>query len=170
MSQTRPEEETGVTVSEGGPPAPPILFRVVNPVMAAILRSPLHWLVSDSLVLLTFTGRRSGREYTTPVGYRRLDDQLVVFAHSDWWRNLRGGASVTLRLRGEVREARAVPVTDPETVARYLSRLIDKHGVEAATRIGLSIEGDGVPAAADIERGIEDTVAIELDLEDGQTR
>lgn len=36
-------------------------FRVINPLMEALLRSPLHGLVSDSLLLVTFTGRKSGR-------------------------------------------------------------------------------------------------------------
>jgi deazaflavin-dependent oxidoreductase (nitroreductase family) len=166
MSRAAPAGDPAVTVTETGPPAPPILFRLVNPVIAAVLRSPLHWVASDSLLLLTFTGRRTGREYTTPVGYRRLDGRLLVFTHSNWWQNLRGGAPVTLRLRGEIREARAVPVTDPATVASYLAALIDEHGVSAANRIGLSVEGDGVPDEAAIERGIEDTVAIELDLDE----
>ena len=50
----------------------------LNPVIAALLRSPLHPLLSPGLVLVTVTGRHSGRRYTIPVGYQRDGDDLVV--------------------------------------------------------------------------------------------
>jgi hypothetical protein len=40
---------------------PARLFKLVNPVLKAVLRSPLHRRLSKSLALLTFTGRTSGR-------------------------------------------------------------------------------------------------------------
>jgi hypothetical protein len=49
-----------------------------NPLVTAVLRSPAHWLLSPGLMLLTVTGRKSGRHYTIPVGYHRLDDCIVV--------------------------------------------------------------------------------------------
>ncbi len=44
-------------------------MRFFNPVMSALLRLPLHGLLSRQVFLLTYTGRRSGRQYTLPVGY-----------------------------------------------------------------------------------------------------
>lgn len=166
MSYDSPASDSGVTVEEAGPPMPEFAFRIVNPLLGLILRSPFHGLLSDSLMLLTFTGRKSGREYTTPVGYRYFDGTMVVFTHSNWWKNLRVRPAVSLHLRGERREAEATPITDHHEVARYLARLIDKHGVEAANRIGLSIEGDTEPTVEDIKRGLEDTVVVELELID----
>ena len=46
-----------------------IFNRFINPFVKAVLRSPVHRLLSGSLVLLTYTGRRSGRRYTLPVMY-----------------------------------------------------------------------------------------------------
>lgn len=158
-------DTAGTVVSERGPPAQWLFHRVVNPLMKLLLRSPLHGLVSDSLMLITFTGRRSGREYTTPVGYHRVDDGLVVFTHSDWWKNLRGGAEVRLLLRGERRVALAEPVEDPEVVADYVLAFIDRHGLDAARRLGLEFEGDTAPSRADLIEGIESTVVIELSLQ-----
>ena len=48
-----------------------LLFRLINSVVGSILRSPLHRLLSGKLALLTFYGHKSGRRYTTPVGYAR---------------------------------------------------------------------------------------------------
>jgi deazaflavin-dependent oxidoreductase (nitroreductase family) len=79
------------------------LVRLQNPFMKWLLRSPLHGVVSRKYMLITVTGRRTGRQYTTPVQYGRAGDALVVITSRDylWWRNLRGGADVTLHLRGE---------------------------------------------------------------------
>ena len=46
------------------PSIPPI----VNKTMKLILRSPMHGVVSKSMLLISFTGRKSGKTYTTPVG------------------------------------------------------------------------------------------------------
>jgi hypothetical protein len=85
--------------------------RTGNRLVTLLLRSSLHPLASGRLALITVTGRRSGRAITLPVGYRRDDGHLripVVFPERKlWWRNLRGGAAVTIRLRGEDRRGRA---------------------------------------------------------------
>jgi hypothetical protein len=62
-------------------------------------------LITHRLALLTVTGRRSGRTFTFPVAYQMDGDDRVAL-HVDWperklwWRNLRDGARVELRLAG----------------------------------------------------------------------
>ena len=83
----------------------------LNPLVAAILRSPLHWLLSPGLMLLTVTGRTSGRRYTIPVGYHQTADAVVVMVgeapSKTWWRNYRAPGPIELRLRGKVARGRA---------------------------------------------------------------
>lgn len=81
-------------------------FTRLNPLLRAILRSPLHFLLSRGLLLLTFTGRKSGRRFTIPVGYQEDGDgELTVMASEapkkQWWRNYeqRGPVEVLLRRR-----------------------------------------------------------------------
>jgi hypothetical protein len=38
------------------------LYRVANPVVKMLLRSPLHGIASGNIALLHFRGRKSGRE------------------------------------------------------------------------------------------------------------
>jgi deazaflavin-dependent oxidoreductase (nitroreductase family) len=82
-----------------------VLNRTGNVLVGVVLRSPLHPLLSRKLALITVTGRRSGREYTFPVGYSRRGDRVTIIVgwpeRKVWWRNLRGdGAPVRIRVRG----------------------------------------------------------------------
>jgi hypothetical protein len=114
---------------------PEPLFLVINPVVRFLLRSPLHRVVSDSLMLITFTGRNSGRRFTTPVRYVRRDDKVRCFtsAENQWWRNLRGGADVTLTVRGQERPYRAVAITDdPALIGEALRDYLGEFPQDAA--------------------------------------
>jgi deazaflavin-dependent oxidoreductase (nitroreductase family) len=89
-----------------------LLNRSGNLAVRAALRSPLHPLVSGRLALITVTGRRSGREYTFPVGYSQEGDRVTIVVgwpeRKVWWRNLRGeGAPVRIRIKGEERTGHA---------------------------------------------------------------
>jgi hypothetical protein len=79
--------------------------------IASLLRSPAHPLLSGQLTLITVTGRRSGREHTLPVAYKQDGEHLQIPVmwpeRKLWWRNLRDGAEVRLRHRGEDRTGRA---------------------------------------------------------------
>ena len=89
----------------------------LNPLVVTLLRTPvLHWIASPGLMLLTVTGRRSGRRYTIPVGYQRAGDEITVMVSKaggkTWWRNFREPGEVELRLRGRDLRGRAALV-DP---------------------------------------------------------
>jgi deazaflavin-dependent oxidoreductase (nitroreductase family) len=75
------------------------------PLITAILRSRLHWLLSPGLMLITVTGRRTGRRYTIPVGYHQVEDAIIILVaeapHKVWWRNYREARPIELRLRGK---------------------------------------------------------------------
>ena len=87
--------------------------RTVNPALRAVLRSPVHRLASGRFALITYTGRRSGREYTVPVLYRYTGDEVTIAVgwpdRKVWWRNLTGeGGHVRLLVRGQKLEGHAV--------------------------------------------------------------
>lgn len=93
-----------------------------NRVVAALLRSPLHLLLSRRLTLITVSGRRSGVEHTLPVAYKQDGGRLAIPVmwpeRKLWWRNLREGAPVRLQLRGEERSGSArVRVEDSDNVS-----------------------------------------------------
>jgi hypothetical protein len=106
-----------------------VFNRTGNRLVRGLLRSPLHPLAwSRRLALVTYTGRRSGRRYTIPVGYRQTGDEVTIGvewpARKVWWRNLRGeGAPVELRLRGEARRGHARAEGDERSGVRVRVRL-----------------------------------------------
>src|SRR5207302_8638507 len=76
------------------------LVRYFNPVTRFLLATRLHSLMSGQLMLLSFTGRKTGRSYTTPVSYVRAGDSLLVPGGGAWWRNLEGTSQTQVCLRG----------------------------------------------------------------------
>ncbi len=80
------------------------------------------------ILLLTTTGRGSGKPHTAPVGFVEADDRLVVAAanggshsHPDWYRNLRENSAVTIEVMGRTIAAVATVVSGSERAA-----LLDK--------------------------------------------
>jgi F420H(2)-dependent quinone reductase len=95
-----------------------VMNRTVNPVLKAVLRSPLHGLASRRVALVTYTGRKSGREYTIPTFYREKADEVTIAVgwpdRKVWWRNLTGeGGPVRLVVRGRELRGHAVATRDP---------------------------------------------------------
>ncbi len=139
-------------------PAPPpqrrvlrLVFRLINSVVGSILRSPLHRLLSGRLLLLTFYGRKSGRRYTTPVGYGQTGDTLLINTESPWWRNLRGGARVGVRLRGRECAGTAEVVSDEAQMGEAY-RIILAAAPGYARALGVSLGSDGRPRREDVTR------------------
>jgi deazaflavin-dependent oxidoreductase (nitroreductase family) len=102
------------------------LRRFGNLFVSALLRSPLHRLASGSLLLISYRGRRSGRRFTIPVMYAEREGTLTIFVgHPErkrWWRNLRVGAEVEVRLRGRRVRGQAEVVEGSAAVETYLDR------------------------------------------------
>jgi deazaflavin-dependent oxidoreductase (nitroreductase family) len=78
------------------------------------------------LLLLTTTGRRSGRPLVTPLNFSTDGDRLVVIAsaggaeqHPAWYLNLEANPEVTIEHDGATFKARAVVAKEPERTRLY---------------------------------------------------
>jgi hypothetical protein len=143
--------------TEVKPPLPKGLYRVINPIMAGLLRSPLHRLLSNSLMLLSFQGRKTGKRYRIPVGYVEQGNRLFLFSHSAWAKNFRSETPVSLRLRGVARQGRATLTEDPATIGNMVRLMVERNGEKMARRMGLLTDEPGTPAR---------TYFIEITLEE----
>ncbi len=114
-----------------------------NTFFKIILRSPLHRLFSENYMLITVTGRKSGRLITLPVNYYQEGNTLWILSSRErsWPRNLFGGAEVTLSLRGHEVKARAEAVLDEAAVASEIEEYV-RHLPMSAKPLGLRIENN----------------------------
>lgn len=74
-----------------------------NPIIKFLLTSPLHFFVSGNMMLLNFTGRKSGKAFSTPVNYVTIGDDLYTTSVPErtWWRNFRGGGPAEIVMKGK---------------------------------------------------------------------
>ena len=87
-------------------------------------------LVNRNITMLSYTGRRSGRKFSTPVAYRRTGDEITINANlpqtKTWWRNFLGdGGPMTLQLNGTDRAGHAVAKRDNKGRVTVTVRLSD---------------------------------------------
>jgi hypothetical protein len=141
---------------------PEPLFLLINPMMRILLRSPLHFALSKSLMLITFTGKKSGRRFTTPVRYVRVGDTVRCFTSPEnlWWRNLRGGAAVSLRIEGHERPYWATIQGDPAAVRAALTHYLSLFPQDAAYH-EIRLNPDRSLMAEDLERESQRAVVVE---------
>jgi hypothetical protein len=115
-----------------------------NAVVEAVLKSPLHRVMSGKLLLIRYRGQRSGTEYTLPVNYADTHHGVVVMVGKPdtktWWRNFTTMGQVQVLLAGEW-----VPVTahaligseEPEAVTPLLRSYAARF-----PKVVKSLEGD----------------------------
>ncbi|CAM3887575.1 MULTISPECIES: hypothetical protein [Tsukamurella] len=89
--------------------------KVFNTAFTPLLSLPVIGpALGKSMVTVSYTGRKSGKQFSLPVAYqRRGDDQVVIGVampdQKQWWRNFVGeGADLTLRFPDGDRTGHAV--------------------------------------------------------------
>lgn len=121
-------------------------------------------------MLVSVKGRRSGRLVSTPVNYVRDGTSLwtVSLPERQWWRNLRGGAPVTLRLKGRDVAARGAALETPEDAAAGLARIIARQPALRA-RLDLPAPAPGTSDADLFRAAGPKKVVIRFDPVAGET-
>ena len=124
--------------------------RYFNPFMRLVLGSRAHRMMSGQLMLLSFTGRRTGRSYTTPVSYVRDGTNLLVPGGGGWWKNLTSGTA-RVRLQGTWRVVTPEVIREPVALSAVLGRMLAINPA-IAVFTGIRLGADGRPSARSLER------------------
>lgn len=136
----------------------------INNTIKFILRSPLHGIISKNLLLITFIGRKSGKAFTTPVSYSQDGNDLYIFTHATWWKNLRPDTPITLCLRGKNRQGLPEAVAeDKKAVAAGLVAHL-RRAPQDAKFYGVTLDKNKNPRPADVEAGAQTAVMIRVAL------
>jgi hypothetical protein len=122
-----------------------------NDFVKFFLRTPLY-VVMGNTMLITVTGCKTGKKYSTPVGFYRQGDCLWVLTNRErtWWRNVKNGATVTLLLKGRTVPAFAEAEMDENAVESRMLDYIQQIPL-AAKSLGIRVENK-IPNREDVTR------------------
>ncbi|GAA4901715.1 hypothetical protein LX16_0366 [Stackebrandtia albiflava] len=111
-----------------------------------LLKSPLHRPLSRRLMLLRYTGTKTGRRYEIPIGYHRWEGGrlLALSAGTRWPQRVRN-LTVELRVAGAELPATVEVVEDRDGVAALLDAFVARHGPAAASRLLIGLPRDRRP-------------------------
>jgi hypothetical protein len=161
--QTFSSREKGSQRQQG----PKIMFKLLNPLMKLVLNSPLHGGLSKRVMVLSFTGRKTGKRYSTPVSYTWEEDHVIVVTFSPWWKNFKEPAPVQMRIQGKSVSGTAVLVNDPVRIKQILQALLHTNGKEIMQRMGMWIEDLDSLSPEAVQQATHGSYFIEVNTKGG---
>ncbi len=98
------------------------------------------------VVLLTTTGRQTGRRHVTPLQHEEIDGLIYVVSargqKADWSQNILEAPRVEVQVKSGRFDGLAEPVTDPTRIADLLKLRLQRH----PRMIGAMLRAEGLPA------------------------
>ncbi len=92
----------------------PFIARQLFRLQVFLLRHNLAKRLGTIAMVITTTGRKSGKKRSTPIGYLRDGDSVLAFTypHHHWYKNLRAKPEALLTIQGRKIPARVELVDD----------------------------------------------------------
>ncbi|OJZ69821.1 hypothetical protein BRW65_22015 [Mycobacterium paraffinicum] len=141
-------------IDAGHPPS--ALLRIVNPVLGFLLRTPLAGPARKQLMVVSFTGRKTGRPFSLPVSAHVIDGELYALTGAPWKQNFRGGAPAQVLYDGKTTAMRGELIRDREIVSDLYLRCSESYGVQRAQRmIGLKFRDQRIPTRDEFGEAVD---------------
>ena len=133
----------------------------VNPMVSWVLRSPVHGMLSKTTMLVSYTGRKSGRQVSLPVNYVREGNVLWTLSvgKRSWWRNFRTAGPATLRLKGENIAVQGEVVQDEAEMLAGLATFL-KGMPQVARYLKIWHDENGEPDRDDLREAMKGRVLL----------
>ena len=128
------------------------LWQFVNPVVSLIARSPFHFIISHQLLVISFKGQKTGRNFLVPLSYHRHESSYtcVTLRSNIWWRNLKGKSATKIWLKGKlVNAAVDLEFNNDELVESTLRDLVTNNPIDAFFA-KVKLNKDGTPVQKDL--------------------
>jgi hypothetical protein len=146
--------EQSHAIDAGHPPS--ALLRFVNPVLGFLLRTPLAGPARKQLMVLSFTGRKTGRPYSIPVSAHVIDHDLYALTGAPWKQNFRNGATANVVYDGKASAMRGELIRDRAVVSDLFHRCAESYGVQRAQRmIGLKFRDQRIPTRDEFAEAVD---------------
>ena len=142
------------------------LWRLINPLVVFILRSPLHFLASKNLIFITFQGRKSKKTFNIPVSYHRKDNDLIALTLKQnlWWKNLKMLNRTQITLLGK-KEDVGITIVDQDTqfIKEKMRELIIEKPIDAYFA-KVKLDNNKLPVEEDLEEASEKHIVLKFTL------
>lgn len=150
---------------------PDALFPLINRVMRLLLNSPLHGLMSGSVLVVYYKGRKSGRRRWTPVRYVKQSDSTLACLtgrETGWWPNFLEPRDVELQLAGRRLAARALAQPDDaERKAEVLREVLRRFPADAPYH-GIVLKRGQAITPSQFEQAVARDVVVLFDVSSRQ--
>ena len=134
------------------------MWRIVNPLVVLIARSPIHLLVSTQILVTQFKGRKSGNQYRVPVSFHKDENTYtcVTLRSNLWWKNLIALERTDIWLNGRLVNVQLeLEYEDDEVVKSNLRHLVSGNAIDAFFA-KVKLNKDGSPD----EKSLEDAAKL----------
>ncbi len=116
-------------------PPPKAFLRVVNPILARLLRTPLAGAARHQFMVVGFKGRKSGRPYSIVLTAHLIDGVLYALTAASWKVNFHDGVPAQVLHDGRSMAMRGELITDTALVADLYARCVESYGIKKAERV-----------------------------------
>ena len=142
------------------------LWRLINPLVVLILRSPLHFLASKNLIFIKFLGRKSSKTYNIPVSYHREGNDLIALTLKQnlWWKNLKMLNRTQITLLGK-KEDVGITIVDQDTqfIKEKMRELIIEKPIDAYFA-KVKLDNNKLPVEEDLEEASQKHIVLKFTL------
>lgn len=145
---------------------PEPIFAFINIVVRVLLKSPLHFLMSSSVLLVSYVGRNSGAAYSTPVRYMHSGGRIrcLTTDHVQWWRNVQANPVVSLLVQGTSSRYNAVVLErDSTSTQKLLTEFLAVYPQDAAYQ-DIRLNSDGSLNGDDLAKASHTAIVVEFEL------
>jgi hypothetical protein len=147
------EQSKAITVSH----PPQALLSVVNPILKLVLRTPFSGPARHQLMVVSFSGRKTGRHYSIPLSAHMIDGILYAMTGSQWKVNFRDGATAQVLHDGKTTTMRGELIEDKTLVVDLYARCVESYGVKRAERtMGLGFRDHQMPTREQFAQAVDE--------------
>ena len=147
------EQSSAITISH----PPDVLLRMINPIMKMMLSTPFAGPARKQLMVVNFTGRKSGRPYSLVLSAHVIDDILYAMTGAQWKYNFRDGATAQVLHDGKTTAMRGELIEDKALVTDLYFRCVESYGVKRAERsMGLGFRDHQMPTRDDFAKAVDE--------------
>ena len=109
-------------------------WRLINPVISILARSPFHFIISHQLLVVSFEGVKSGKNYLVPLSYHKKSSSYICLTLRSnlWWKNLKPLTKTKIWLKGRLVDVDvSLEFCDDRYVEQTLRDIVTNNRIEA---------------------------------------